>query len=89
MTIPAPSLPVAFWISFCWLAIRIAAADIAAATRPLIASVQRLRLTAKAAETQWPSRSRRTARTSGKIDRLATGTAASAAADPGTVSADA
>ena len=49
MTAPAPSLPVAFWISFCWLAIRIAEADIPAATRPLMVSVQRLRLTAKAA----------------------------------------
>ena len=49
MTAPAPALPVAFWISLCWLAIRIAAADIPAATRPLSVSVQRLRLTAKAA----------------------------------------
>ena len=50
MTSPAPALPVACWISLCWLAIRIAAADIPAATRALTATVHRLRLTAKAAK---------------------------------------
>ncbi len=49
MTIPAPALPVACWISLCWLAIRIAPADIAAATRALTVSVHLLRLTARAA----------------------------------------